>query len=188
MHERILGGQTGDARVGAVDGRQRLRALPQQPGAGRLPARGVELTLDAPDDGLARDLVADQKRIAQCGRRIVGDEDVGDRCAGGSGGGLGACLQLHAGVHVVGRAGAQDQRPASIAGDGVERPRGPAGAPGQRAQVFNRDIGAEDRRQHARQFGGEFGAQLLGRRHLPNLNSRCATRRIWISSAPSVIR
>ena len=76
------------------------------------PVGVVELTLDAPDDGLALDLVADQKRIAQCGKRIVGDQDVGDRCAGRRGGGLGAGLELHAGVHVVGRPGAQDQRPA----------------------------------------------------------------------------
>ena len=96
-----------------MDGGQRLRALPQQPRAARLPAGGVELTLDAPDDGLALDLVADQKRIAQCGKRIVGDQNVGHGCAGRRGGGLGAGFELHAGVHVVGRPGAQDQRPAA---------------------------------------------------------------------------
>ena len=104
--------RAGVVGVGAVDGGQRLRALAQQPRAARLSITGVELTLDAPHDGLALDLIADQKRIAQCGRRIVGDQDVRDGCAGRRGGGLGAGFEFHAGVDVVGRPGAQDQRPA----------------------------------------------------------------------------
>ena len=73
------------------------------------PARIVELPLDAADDGLALDLVADQEWIAQSANRVVGDQDMGDRRAGSSGGGLSAGLELHAGVHVVRRAGAQDE-------------------------------------------------------------------------------
>ena len=74
-------------------------------------ARVVEGALDPPHDRLARDLVADQERIAQCGRRIVGDEDMRDRCARRGRGCWAAGLEFHARVHVVGRAGAQDQRP-----------------------------------------------------------------------------
>ena len=154
-------GQAGNVRVGPVDGGQRLRALPQQPRTGRLPASSVELTLDAPDDGLAFDLIADQKRIAQCGRRIVGDQDVGDRCAGNGGGRLGAGLQLHAGMHVVGWPDAQDQRSAPFAGDGVECPRGAAGATGQCAQVDDRHVCgvcAEHWRQDLRQLSGQIVA------------------------------
>ncbi len=115
----------------------------------------VELALDAPDDGLALDLLADQKRIAQCGNRIVGDQDLGDRRAGRRGRGLGAGFELHAGVHVVGRTGAQDQRAALLARDGVERPRGAASATGQRAQILDRDVGAERRLQDPRQLAGQ---------------------------------
>jgi hypothetical protein len=58
---------------------QRLRALLQQP----LAAGVVEAAVNPPDDGLTADCVTDQVRIAQCRRRIVGGQDVGDGCAGG---------------------------------------------------------------------------------------------------------
>ena len=146
LHELILVGQAGNVRVGAVDGGQRLRALPQQPLAARVPIGFVEPTLDAPDDGLTLDFLADEKGIAQGRGRIVGEDNVGDRRSGSGGGGLGAGLELHAGVHIVGWAGAQDQRPVPVAGDGIECPRGSAGAPGECAQVFDgHGAGAEGR-------------------------------------------
>lgn len=186
--ELVLVCQARAVWVGAVNGGRRLRALPQQSGAAGVPVTGVEPALDAPHDGLALDLIADKKRITQCRRRIVGDQDVGDRSAGGRGGGLGPGLEFHAGMHVVGWTGAQDQRAALRAGHRLERPGGSAGAAGQRAQVLDRRVGADGRREH----GGEFGRQLcrlvVVHHFRPKLNSRCATRRIWISSAPSVIR
>jgi hypothetical protein len=151
LDELVLAGEAGilhPAYVGPVDGGERLRALAQQTGAARRPASTVELTLDAPDDGLAADLIADQKGIAQCGRRIVGDQDAGDRCAGGRGGSLRAGFEFHAGVHVVGWAGAQDQRPALPRRDGVERPCGSACATGECAQVLDRDAGAQGLVEH----------------------------------------
>ena len=49
----------------------------------------------------------------------------------------------------------------------------------------SRRVAAERRPRASRQLR----AMARARRHArPNLNSRCATRRIWISSAPSVIR
>ncbi len=106
----------------------------------RDPAGLVKLPLDTPNDGLAFDLIADQERIAQCGRRIVGNQDVGDRRAGGRGGSLRAGFELHSGVHVVRRADAQDQRPPFVGRNGIECPRGSAGTTGQRAQIVDRDV------------------------------------------------
>ncbi len=144
----------------------------------RVAPRVVERAVDAPDDRLAADHVADQVRIAQRGRRIVGGEDVGDGCSCGRGALLHACLQLHARVHIVGWSCAQDQRLAAVLTDGVEGPRGAARPAGQGGEVLDAHL-AEDRRKNF--------CQLLF--HLrPNPKSRCATRRIWISSAPSVMR
>ena len=111
-----------------------------KPRTGRLPVSGVELTLDTPDDGLALDLIADEKRIAQCGRRIVGDQYVRYGCAGRRGGGLGPGFEFHAGVDVVGRPGAQDQRPAPAARDRVEGPGSAAGPAGECAEVLDSHI------------------------------------------------
>ena len=157
----------------------------------------VELAEDSRGDRLAVDEVADQKRL-------VGDQHMRHRRA------LlrppAACVFAsicHRHVHVVGRPDAQDQFSAVR----VERPRGPACSAGQCAQIVDGDALAEHRRQHAaanlrracvvapatRRCGWHSGARSrrLSSRHLrsrPNLNSRCATRRIWISSDPSVMR
>ena len=80
----------------------------------------VKPALDAPHDGLAVDFVTDEERITQCGRRIVGEKNVWHRRAGGRGGGLCVGFEFHAGVHIVGRAGAQDQRTALPVGDGLD--------------------------------------------------------------------
>src|SRR6202012_5166245 len=125
----ILGGNLGVvycADIGPVDGCERLRALAQQP----RPAGLVKLPLDTPNDGLAFDLIADQERIAQCGRRIVGKQNVrgrgrggpggwrrrrrgGGRAGGGAAGGRAAWWASPPlpGFHFVRRADAQDQRP-----------------------------------------------------------------------------
>ena len=177
LGELVGRGQADPVRVGAVDRGQRLRALLQQ----SLAAGVVECALDPPDDRLAADGVADQERIAQCGRGIVGRQDVRDRCARGGRALLDRGLQLHARMHVVGRAGAQDQRPATSS-----RPRRTptwCGSPRRSAR-------AGSRRATSPRTGRSTSASAapaVG--HLrPNPNSRCATRRIWISSAPSVIR
>src|SRR6185369_6987594 len=91
------------------------------------------------DDRLARDRLADEIRIAQRGRGVVGGQYVRNRRARRGGALLYRGLQLHAGVDVVGRAGTQDQGP-PLVGDGVERPCGPAGTSGERAQVLDAHI------------------------------------------------
>ena len=162
-------------RIGAVDGGQRLRALLQQPFA----AGVVESAVDPPDDRLAADRLADQIRIAQCRRGIVGGQDVGDGCTRGGRALLDAGLQLHARVHVVGRAGAQDQR-----------------LPLRRSTASNAHVVRLAPPVSARRFSTTTSSPSTGRStasssflHLrPNPKSRWATRRIWISSAPSVIR
>jgi hypothetical protein len=134
--------------------------------------------VDPSDDGLAADGIADQVWIAQRRRRIVCGQDVGNRRTRRRGSLLGTCLEFHARVHVVGRTGTQNQSSTSIC-DRIERPRGPTGAACQGVQVLDDDPVA--------QYGAQHGLELF--LHLrPNPKSRCATRRIWISSAPSVIR
>ena len=170
--------QADPVRVGAVDGGQRLRALPQQPVASGIPVSTVEGSIYPSDDRLARDGIADEVRIAQRRRRIVGREDVRDGCPCGRRTLLDACLQLHARMHVVGWSGAQDQRLPTVVTDRVERPRGAAGPAGQGVEVLDAHL-TDDRPKDL--------CQLFF--HLrPKPKSRCATRRIWISSAPSVIR
>ena len=157
-----------------MDVRQRLRALAKQP----VTARVVERAVDPPDDRLPGDRIADQVRIAQCSSGIIGSHDLGDRSAGGGRTLLHGGFQLHARVHIVRRSGAQYQR-LPLIGDGVERPRGPARPAGQRPQVLDDDTVAKR--------GAEHSLELV--LHLrPNPKSRWATRRIWISSAPSVMR
>ena len=68
--------------------------------------------------------------------------------------------------------------------DGVEGVGDSAGSAGERAQVLHGDVLAENRPQNTRELV-DHPWSLLG---CPNLNIRWATRRIWISSAPSVMR
>ena len=98
-------GQAHPIGVGAMDGCQRLRALLQQPFAAGL----VKGALDPPDDRFAADGVANEVRIAQCGRGIVRRKDVRDGCTRSGRALLNLGLQFHSGMHVVGRTGAQDQ-------------------------------------------------------------------------------
>src|SRR5262245_66056130 len=124
--------------------------------------------MDAPDDRLTVDRVADQVRVAQCRRRIVGSKDVWNRRARGRRTLLRTGFELHTRVHVVGWSGAQDQRPALARGHGVERPRRAAGTAGQGVEILDADL-TEDRPKNL--------CQLLF--HLrPKPNSRWATRRI----------
>lgn len=126
LAELVLLGESGRIGTGAVDRGQRRGALGQQVS----PAVVVELSLDATHDGLPGDLVADQKRVTKGSNRIRRDQNVGHRRSGGRGSTLDGGLESHTRMHVVGRAGAQDQRPAGRSRDRLERPRGAAGAAG----------------------------------------------------------
>ena len=84
LAELVLLDEAGSARLRPVDRGQRLRTLNQQLSA----ALVVESALNATHDRLTGDLVADQERIAQCGRGIGCHQDVGHRRAGSCGGGL----------------------------------------------------------------------------------------------------
>ena len=173
--------QLGRIGAGPMDGGQCLTALDQQPGASGI----VELTLYLADDRLSGDLVADEIRIAQSGRRIGCGQDVWHRCSGLGSGGLHRGLEFHAReLPLSGRGSAQDQRPPVGADDGVEGVGDSAGSAGERAQVLHGDVLAENRPQNTRELV-DHPWSLLG---CPNLNIRWATRRIWISSAPSVMR
>lgn len=102
---------------------------------------------------------------------------------------FGSCLlnggfKLHSGKAVIHRCCAQDQPSALRESDGVEGVGGPAGTAGEGLQIFDGHIVTEDRPKNSGEYVYHPGS-LLG---CPNLNIRWATRRIWISSAPSVIR
>ena len=92
--------------------------------AGRGAARRRRAALNAPDDGLARDL--DRRSGTDCPVRQANrrrSRMCGTGAPGRRGRGLGAGLELHAGVHVVGRrrcAGSARRRCSPR--DGVERP------------------------------------------------------------------
>ena len=80
-------------------------------------------------------------------------------------------FEFHAGMHLVGRPGAQDQ-PATVR---AERVGGATGAAGEPAQI------------------GDLGPDQVGKVVSPDsfpaeLQHSLGHRRIWISSAPSVIR
>ena len=88
-------------------------------------------------------------------------------------------FEFHSGEAVVHRGGAQDQPPAPRCTDGFEGVGGSTGTAGERLQILDDHIVTKNRPKNS----GEFFFHLR-----PNLNIRWATRRIWISSAPSVIR
>ena len=136
--------QSDPVRIGAMNGGQCLSTLLQQPCAAGL----IESAVNAPDDRLTADCLTDQIRIAQRRRGIVRCQDVGDRCSGGGRALLDVGLEFHAGVHIVGRAGAQDQRSTILPGHRVERPRGPTGPAGQDVQVLDGDVVAQYWAQH----------------------------------------
>ena len=103
--------------------------------------------------------------------------------------GFGRCIlhgrfEFHSGEAVVHRGGTQDQPSALRCGDGVEGVGGSAGTAGERVQILDDYVIAENRPQSTRELI-DHACSLLG---WPNLNIRWATRRIWISSAPSVMR
>ena len=97
---------------------------------------------------------------------------------------LHGCLEFHSGEAIVHRGGTQNQPSALRCGDGVEGVGGSAGTAGERVQILDDHVIAENRSQNIREFVGH-ACSLRG---CPNLNIRWATRRIWISSAPSVMR
>ena len=118
----------------------------------------VEPAMDATDDRLALDLVADQKRIAKCGRRIVGDQDVrhGVPAAAAAAwarasSSMPACTSSGGPLRRI-----SDRRASPVTG--VECPGGSAGATRELMQVVDRRERAERRRQHR----GQCGRQLLG--------------------------
>ena len=104
--------------------------------------------------------------------------------SGFGGGLLHGRFEFHSGKAVVHRGGAQDQPSALCAGDGIEGVGGSARAAGERAQILDDHVLTENRPQNAREFVDHPGSFL----DWPKENIRWATRRIWISSAPSVIR
>ena len=106
--ELVIAGQAGVVSVGPVDGGQCLRALSQQPRAARF-TTFLELAFDAPHDRFALDLTADQKWVAECRRRIRGEQDRRDRCPGGRRGRLDPGFQFHTGVYVIGRPDTQNE-------------------------------------------------------------------------------
>ncbi len=109
---------------------------------------------------------------------------MGHRCSGVGGSGLHGGLQFHSGEAVIRRRGAQYQPSAFLRADGVEGVGTSAGTAGECLQILDHDAVAEQRGEHA----GEFVDQPCSLLGCPKENIRCATRRIWISSAPSVIR
>ena len=103
----------------------------------------------------------------------------------GFGGGLlHGRFELHSGEAVVHWGGAQDQPPALRCGDGVEGVGRSTRTAGEWLQILDDHAVTENRPQNAREFVDHPGSLL----DWPKENIRCATRRICISSAPSVIR
>ena len=94
-------------------------------------------------------------------------------------------FEFHSGEAVVHRGGAQNQPSALRESDGVEGVGGSTGTAGEGLQILDDHVIAEDRPKNTGEFLFHPCSFLLG---CPNLNIRWATRRIWISSAPSVIR
>ena len=113
---------------------------------------------------------------------IVGGEDLGDRRAGGGRGCCDAGLEHHARVHVVGRSGAQDQR-RRLHGVTASNAHVARLAPPVR---MRRSSTLTSPRTGSTVAAGSVWTFVVT--CAPNPNSRCATRRIWISSEPSVIR
>ena len=159
-------------RVGAVDRRQRVRALLQSRWRPGRRARGGSAGRWSRRRSRRRSGTDCPVRQGNC--RPPG-------CADGGPGGGGALLDpASSSMPACTSSGGPVRRisAAAAVGDGVERPCHAARPAGQRPQVLD-DSPRRDRPQHRR--------ELLF--HLrPKPKSRWATRRIWISSAPSVIR
>ena len=108
-----------------------------------------------------------------------------DGCAGFGGCLLDGGFEFHSGEAVIHRGGAQDQPSAFRTSDGVEGVGGSARSAGERVEILDDHVVAKNRPENSGEFFFHPCSFLLG---CPNLNIRWATRRIWISSAPSVIR
>ena len=175
----VLARQIRPSRIGAVNGGKCGRALCHQ----RRAARVVEVALDAADDRLAGDLGADQVRVSQWFKGIRCGQDLRHRRALLGGQGLCPGLEFHAGMHFVGRAGAQDQPPDLVAGARGERPGGAAGAAGQPAQVLDLRI------EYPAQHRGSIRHLIQWFASFPSLAALVLLTRLtvqWFASFPSL--